>query len=120
MDLITINKNGKELSVTKGAYNSIFKKQGWLAGKYVEPEEEPEYEEDEYESEDEYTSGEENDSEEEDDDEDSENEIEQLLLKPVSEMNTKEIIIMAEHFGINRKGKKKEEVKELLLKEMKK
>lgn len=120
MELIIINKNGKELKVTKGAFKSIFKKQGWVEGEYIEPEEYVGYTEDDENDYGEENTDEEDNSDEEDSDDDSESEIEQLLLKPVSEMSTKEIIILAEHFGIERKGKKKDEVKELLLKEMKK
>jgi hypothetical protein len=118
--MIKIIKGGAERLVTTGAFNSIFKRQGWekveveTLEEFMEGEDLDDFDEDPI-DEDDLVDDEDIIDEDDIDDEAKESVKEEnndLLEKPISEMNYKELVEYAKIKGINIEGlKTKKEIK---------
>ena len=125
--MVKITKGGgTEKLVTAGAFNSIFKKQGWEIVDEIEEVEVEEIEEEEIEEVEEFVEEEELEDEDEEfedeevvEEDDLEFEIDNIFEKPISEMSFKELVKYAKVNGIETKGlKSKKEIIEVIKEEI--
>lgn len=120
--MVKITKGGgTEKLVTAGAFNSIFKKQGWEIVDEIEEVEEVEIEEVEEFVEEEELEDEDEEFEDEEvvEEDDLEFEIDNIFEKPISEMSFKELVKYAKVNGIETKGlKSKKEIIEAIKEEI--
>lgn len=115
--MVKIKRGDHVLTVTSGAYKTIFKPMGYkvVKGNYTEPEEEEKVAEVEQ-------TEEPDDPEQEEQDEEPDEEEEEdsgLDEKPLSEMNKTELKEYAEQLGIDAEGLSKQEIRKAILKAIK-
>jgi hypothetical protein len=132
--VLKITNGTNHITVTRGAFESFFKSSGWVIEKKSAVQEQPNLsleppenegginvqpEIDSLKPEQNAIEGEATEEEENISGEENEPNIELLLEKPLGQLNTTELKAVAEHFGVDVKGKTKKDVRQEISEAMK-